>query len=160
AAKLVQDGAIESALDLAGFPAAAYSHYAGKAAAAWLADVDATADAQRILAQYAPTIATAKDDSERDSRSSAAADIAIAAGDLEAALKYASDIKSESSRISELVDVARAAVNRKRFEVALNALERAKAAAAAGGRNYYLSSMASLAAQAGDKNAEFYVAEI
>jgi hypothetical protein len=114
------------------------------------------AGAQRILERFI-TLTFANGDS---SRVSDATRIAMAVGDPEGALKFASDIKSESSRVSALIDVARIAVARSRFEVALNALERAKLAIAAGGLTSYLTSMSDIAAQAGDKNAESYVAEI
>jgi hypothetical protein len=160
ARKLAEDGAIESALELADFPAGSYSDGVATSAVAWLVEVGDTAAAQRILKRFVTTIAAAKDDSTRDSRSADASRIAMALGDPEEALKFASDIKSESNRVSALVNVGTGAVARSRFEVALNALERAKAAVAAGGPAYYLNSMATIAAQAGDKNAESYVAEV
>jgi hypothetical protein len=159
--KLAQDGAIESALDLAGFPQInSYSDQTVKAAIAWLMEFGDAAAAERIFQQFVDAIAGIKDESSRDSRQNEAAQIAKLLPDLERALDLVPAVKSATSRISLFIDIGNEAVSRGRFEIALNALERAKATANEIGNTGYFASMASLAARAGDKNAEAYIAEV
>ena len=157
---LAREGAIESALDIAGFPGNARSYGTAAAAVQWLTEAGDTASAQRIVNQLLDHIATITDASAKDSANITAINLLVMIGDFERALKAGSDIVAAGSRDGPFVSIANAANARGRFDVALNALERARLADKEAGRTYYLSSYVTIAAQAGDKRPEAFIDEM
>ncbi len=157
---LARDGAIEAALDLAWFPTDARSYNTAYAAVQWLMEAGDTATAERIANQLLDHVATLTNPSAKDSASLSAVNVLITIGDLERALKAAADIVAPGNRNSPLVSIANAANARGRFDVALNALERARLADKEAGRSYYLSSYVGIASQAGDKRPEALIDEV
>ncbi|WP_291846487.1 hypothetical protein [Bradyrhizobium sp.] len=155
---LAREGAVETAIDL-GFRMLEnpLSYAPFREAATWLATAGDTQSILRLVERMAVQAATLTETSPKDSALSTAASLATQAGDFDRAIKLASEIASPSSRVGAFVSIANSANSRQKFDVALNALDRAIAADKQSDTHYNNSSFASVAIQAGHKNAESFV---
>ncbi|MGQ0686131.1 tetratricopeptide repeat protein [Bradyrhizobium sp.] len=155
---LAREGAVEKAIDL-GFQILEnpLSYAPLSAAATWLTSAGDTQAVLRLVDRVATRTATLAEASLKDSALSSASSLATQAGDFERAIKLASEITSPGNRVGAFVSIANSANSRQKFDVALNALDRAIAADKQSESHHYNSSFASIAIQAGHKNAESFV---
>lgn len=155
---LARDGAIELALHLGEANLGiAGNQSAISSAVTWLVAAGDTTSAQRILDTVAATIDGLTSASDKDTARSRASALAVILGDYDRAIKLAADITSPGDRTSPYVAIANAANSQGRFDVALNALDRAVAADQAASSHYYRSSFYTIAGTAGHKNFEAYL---
>lgn len=157
---LAKDGAIEMALGLA---AAVLEDVDGSGTAntavTWLAAAGDTTTAKRIVDDASAAIAEVADPSKKDTARSRAVALALVLEDYDRAIKLAAEIASAGDRTSSFVNIANTANANNRFDVALNALDRAVAADQASDSHSSRSSFYSIAGQAGHKNFESYLSD-
>lgn len=154
---LAREGAIETAMELAADNINDGYYSPANAAVTWLVEIGDTATAQKLLNRAVDAIPALTSDSEKDSAYSRAAALATLLGDFDRAIKLTSEMKSPSNRVSSFVSIANAANTKKRFDVALNTLDRALAADKEADSHYYKSSFYSIAATAGHKKVETFL---
>ena len=155
---LARDGAIEAAMALGAASLTSVSrNNASNVAVTWLVDAGDTATAQRILNEQVDAIAGIVDAAEKNAAYARTSALALVLGDYDRATKLAAEIKSAGDRVSAFAGIAGNANSHERFDVALNALDRAVAADKEADSHYYRSSFYAYAAQAGHKNAEAFL---